>query len=171
MIYLVRSIKNSCNSIASKQTNKQTNHDVKRTWIDTLPEKTCRWPTIQEKVLNTTNYQGNAMKITVMYHLTAVRMKLKMKVAQSCPTLCDPIAYTVHGILQARILEWVAVPFSRGSSQPRDWTQVSHIVGGFFTSWATREAQISVRMAIFKKTRDNKCWQGCEEKATLVHYW
>ena len=46
--------------------------------------------------------------------------------------------YTVHGILQARILEWVAFPFSRGSSQPRDRTQVSHIAGGFFTSWATR---------------------------------
>ena len=43
-------------------------------------------------------------------------------------------------ILQARILEWVAVPFSRGSCQPRDWTQVSHIVGGFFTCWATSEA-------------------------------
>ena len=47
--------------------------------------------------------------------------------------LCDPIDYTVLGILQARILEWVAVPFSRGSSQPRDRTQVSHIAGGFFT--------------------------------------
>ena len=46
-----------------------------------------------------------------------------------------------HGILQARILEWIVFPFSRGSSQPRDWTQVSHIAGGFFTSWATREAQ------------------------------
>ena len=49
-------------------------------------------------------------------------------------TLCDPMGYTVHGILQARILEWVAFPFSRGSSQPRDRTQVSHIAGGFFTS-------------------------------------
>ena len=49
--------------------------------------------------------------------------------------------YTVHGILQARILEWVAFPFSRGSFQPRDRTQVSRITGGFFTSWATREAQ------------------------------
>ena len=49
--------------------------------------------------------------------------------------------YTVRGILQARILEWVAFPFSRGSSQPRDQTQVSRIAGGFFTSWATREAQ------------------------------
>ena len=52
-----------------------------------------------------------------------------VKVAQSCPTLCDPMDYTVHGILQARILEWVAFPFSRGSSQPRDRTQVSHIAG------------------------------------------
>ena len=47
--------------------------------------------------------------------------------------------YTVHGILQARILEWVAFSFSRGSSQPRDQTQVFHIAGEFFTSWATRE--------------------------------
>ena len=47
--------------------------------------------------------------------------------------------YTVHGILQARILEWVAFPFSRGSSQPRDQTRVSCIAGRFFTSWATRE--------------------------------
>ena len=45
----------------------------------------------------------------------------------------------VHRILQARILEWVAFPFSRGSSQPRDRTSVSHIAGGFFTSWATRK--------------------------------
>ena len=49
--------------------------------------------------------------------------------------------YTVHGILRARILERVAFPFSRESSQPRDWTQVSCIAGGCFTSWATREAR------------------------------
>jgi len=49
--------------------------------------------------------------------------------------------YTGHGILQARILEWVAFPFSRGSSQPRDPSQVSYIAGRFFTSCATREAQ------------------------------
>ena len=61
-------------------------------------------------------------------------MKVKVKVAQLCPTLCDPKDYTVPGILQARILEWVAVPFSRGSSQPADQTQVSHTAGGFFTS-------------------------------------
>ena len=57
-----------------------------------------------------------------------------MKVTQSCLTLRDPMDYTVHGILQARILEWVAVPFSRGSSQPRDGTQVSRIAGRFFTN-------------------------------------
>ena len=50
---------------------------------------------------------------------------IKMKVAQSC----DPMEYTARGILQARILEWVAFPFFRGSSQPRDRTQVSHIEG------------------------------------------
>ena len=66
---------------------------------------------------------------------------VKVKVAQLCPTFCDPMHYTVHGILQARILEWVAFPFSRGSSQPRDWTQVSCIAGRFFTTRATREAQ------------------------------
>ena len=68
-------------------------------------------------------------------------LKVKGKVTQSCPTLFNPMNCIVHGILQARILEWVAFPFSRGSSQPRDWTQVSHIAGRFFTSWVTREAQ------------------------------
>ena len=68
-------------------------------------------------------------------------VKVKLKVTQSCLALCDPMVYTVHGILQARILEWVAMPCSRGSSQPGDQPQVSRIAGRFFTSWATREAQ------------------------------
>ena len=59
---------------------------------------------------------------------------VKVQVAQSFPTLCDPMDCTVHGILQARILEWVTIPFSKGSSQPRDQTQVSLILGRFFTS-------------------------------------
>ena len=59
---------------------------------------------------------------------------VKVKVAQLCLTLCNPVDYTVHEILQIRILEWVAVPFSRGSSQPRDRTQLSCIAGRFFTS-------------------------------------
>ena len=66
-------------------------------------------------------------------------------VTQSCPTLCDPMdcslaGSSVHGILQARILEWVAMPSSRGSSQSRGQTQVSRITGRFLTIWTTREA-------------------------------
>ena len=56
---------------------------------------------------------------------------------------------SVHGVLQARILEWVAMPFSRGSSQPRDQTQVSCTADRFFTSWATREAPVNCIMNVF----------------------
>jgi len=60
-----------------------------------------------------------------------------LSVSESCSvsqTLCDPMDYTLYGILQARVLEWIAFPFSKGSSQPRDQTQVSCIAGRFFTS-------------------------------------
>ena len=75
----------------------------------------------------------------LFYHL-----KVKVK-SQSCPTLCDPVdcsppGSSVHGILQARVLEWVAISFSRGSSRPRDQTQVSRIAGRRFNLWATKEA-------------------------------
>ena len=65
---------------------------------------------------------------------------------QSCPTLCDPAdgstpGSSVHGLSQAGLLDWVAIPFSRGLSLPRDWTWVSGIAGELFTAWATREAQ------------------------------
>ena len=70
----------------------------------------------------------------VIYLRFDMSEKVKVKVTQLCPTLCDPMDYTGHGILQARILEWIAVSFSRGSSQPRDRTQVSHTADGFFTS-------------------------------------
>ena len=65
---------------------------------------------------------------------------------QLCPTLCNPVncsppGSSVHRILQARILEWVTISFFRGSSQSRSQTQASHIVGRFFTIWATRESQ------------------------------
>ena len=70
---------------------------------------------------------------------------LKTEVIHLCPTLCDPMdcglpGSSVHGIFQARVLQWVAISFSRGSSQPRDQTQVYHIAGRWFTIWATREA-------------------------------
>ena len=75
--------------------------------------------------------------------------KVKMLLVQSCPTLCNPMdcsppGSSVGGILQARFLKWVAIPFSRGSSQPRDPTWVSCIAGSFFIIWATREARTSV---------------------------
>ena len=65
-------------------------------------------------------------------------------VAQSCLTLCNPMdgstpGSSVHRISQAGVLKWLAIPFSRGSSQPRDWTWVSHIARVFFTVWATWE--------------------------------
>ena len=79
--------------------------------------------------------------------LFLVKVKVKVLVAQSCWTLCgsmdcSPPGSFVHGIFQARILEWVAIPFSRGTSQPRDETQVFYIAGRFFSIWATRETQV-----------------------------
>ena len=81
---------------------------------------------------------------------------MKVKVTQSCSTVCDPMNYTVHGILQARILELIAFPFSRGFSQPRDRTQVSRTAGGFFTSWATWEVTREVSFASVKKKKKKK---------------
>ena len=74
-------------------------------------------------------------------------------VTQSCWTLCNPMncslpGFSVHGILQARILQWVAISSSRGSSQSRDWTWLSCISGGFFTIWAPREVWIHQKSLI-----------------------
>ena len=76
------------------------------------------------------------------------------EVAQSCPTFCDPMdcslpGSSLHGILQARVLEWGAISFSRGSSWPRDWTRVSHIPGRYFNLWVTREAWTSLKAGRF----------------------
>ena len=76
------------------------------------------------------------------------------EVSQSCPTLCNPMdcslsGSSVYGIFQARVLEWIAISFSRGSSQPRNQTRVSCIAGRRFTIWATREAHIYVYMHIY----------------------
>ena len=79
---------------------------------------------------------GLCIFIYAFFHLLS--LDIHAKVIQSCPTLCDPMdcrlpGFSVHGILQARILEWVAYPFSRGYSQPRNQTLVSHIAGRYFT--------------------------------------
>ena len=85
--------------------------------------------------------------------------KAKAIVAQSCPTLCDPTdcsppGFSVHGILQARILGWVAIPFSRGSSWLSDRTWVSHTAGKFFTIWVTRETLLSLWEWMFLHTKE-----------------
>ena len=77
---------------------------------------------------------------------TIWRLNVKVLVVQSCLTLCNAMDYSppgslVRGIFQARILDWGAVPFSRGSSQPRNWTWVSSIAGGIFIVWTTGEAK------------------------------
>ena len=74
-----------------------------------------------------------------------IHIESESEVAQSCPPLCNPMdcslpGSSIHGIFQARILEWVAISFSRRSSLPRDWTWISRIVGRCFTAWTTREA-------------------------------
>ena len=85
-----------------------------------------------------------------------VRSYWKTEVAQACLTLCNPMDHSipvssVHGIFQARVLEWVAISFSRGSYWPRDRTRVSHIAGRRFTIWATREVTLG-------KERINRTW-------------
>ena len=92
--------------------------------------------------------QTLALVLFSLFLLIFINTSLKVKVAQSCPTLCDRMNYIVHGILQARILEWVAYPFSSGSSWPRNQTGVSRIAGRFFTNWAMREDPVISNLQI-----------------------
>ena len=87
---------------------------------------------------------GNSEKL--LQRGSGGKINIESEVTQSCLTLCDLMdcslpGSSVLGIFQARVLEWVAIAFSRGSSWPRDWTQVSCIAGKRFTVWATREVQ------------------------------
>ena len=100
----------------------------------------------------------------LIYELKSIR-KHPEWVSESCSVSADSLRlhglYTVHGILQARILEWEAIPFSRESSQPRDQTQVSCIAGRFFISWATREPLRKClkwgKIQLKKKNHSNIC--------------
>ena len=87
------------------------------------------------------------------------------EVAQSCPTLCDPMdcslpGSSIHGIFQARVLEWAAISFSRRSSQPRDQTQISCIAGRRFTIWATREAPTLPNISWGQVPHSLKAWSS-----------
>ena len=102
-----------------------------------------------------------------MTSIPNVHWKVEMLVTQLCLTLCNPIDCSlpdssIHGIFQARILEWVASSFSRGSSRSRDQTQVSHIAGRCFTTWATREAQCL--------WSTHNCQSSCQEVQTASHH-
>ena len=116
----------------------------RRTWANLFWWKhkitTNCWSTIDKK-LKKKNWRLSKKISYIQRQRRNHKEMVKVKVTQGCLILCDFMDYTVCGILQSRILEWVAIPFSRGSSQPRDQTQFSHIAGIFFTSRATREAQ------------------------------
>ena len=80
---------------------------------------------------------------------------------------CSPPGSSVHGSLQARILEWVAIPLSRGSSQPRDQTQVSHNAGRFFTIWATWDVLVEKNMPVFEAIPYSQSHQASELSASM----
>ena len=99
-----------------------------------------------------------------------------MKVAQLCPALCNPMDCVVHEIFQARVLERIAFPFSRGSSQPKDQTQVSRIAGGFCTSWATGKPKntsvgsLSLLQGIFLTQESNQGLLHCRRILYQLSY-
>ena len=101
------------------------------------------------------------MQILASRHLEETISILCMLLTQSYPTLYNPMdcslpASSVHGILQARILEWVAIPFSRASSQPKDWTQVSCISGRFSTVWESESPEKPYSSSNMEKRAQNQ---------------
>ena len=133
------------------------------TWVQSLGGKIPwrrKWQPIQYSCLE--NYMERGVwwaivqgvsesdrteRLTLSFHIKKNDQLFTFRLIHSIMSDCDPMGCSlpgssVHIILQARILEWVAIPFSRGSSWPRDGTQVSRIAGRFFTIWATRESQI-----------------------------
>ena len=121
-------------------------------------------------LLYTWNEHNIVNQLTVflnIYNIIVNTENLLCLVTQSYPTLCDPMdcspaGSSVHGIFQARVLEWVAIAFTRGSSPPRDWTRissVSRIAGRFFSHWAVLQRKIK----IFKKKEnlENSAVDGC----------
>ena len=111
-----------------------------------LSVKLCYYTQADTQTFHVAVFLQNLNSLTrVPYTWKQKYFFMRSEVTQSCATLwdlmnCSLPGSSVHGLFQARVLEWVAISFSRGSSQPRDWTQVSHIAGRCFTIWATREA-------------------------------
>ena len=113
--------------------------------------------------------QSMSRFIIVAFIVFPLYSYLKSEVTQSCLILCNPMdcslpGSSIHGIFQARILEWVAISFSRGSSWPRDWTQVSGIAGRRFTVWTTREALIQIYYIIIDSLISNMIYRSDTEQ-------
>ena len=111
------------------------------------------------------HYFGFVIVVFLQFLLVVALILYHVPSAQSCPTLWDPMdcsspASSVHGVSQARILQWVAISFFRGSSWSRAWTQVSCIAGGSFTVWTTIWAIIHVSMWIHVNINHDKCCEG-----------
>ena len=104
--------------------------------------------------------------ITIIFEQHS-RLKVKVKVAQSCLTLCHPMDCIVRGILQARILEWIAYPFSSGSSRLRNQTSVSCNTGGFLTKWAIRETESCKSQILYEEDSAKPAvYRGCKHMQT-----
>ena len=102
-----------------------------------------------------------------------IPLSVYVLVAQSCLTLCDPMdcsqpSSSIHGVLQARILKWVTILFSRGFSWPRDRTQVSCIAGRFLTVWAAREVRKISLKEDLNKWRETDLIHGLEDNVFRV---
>ena len=135
-------------------------HRVGHDWSDlahcfSRPRETHQAPALKNCSSTPEDLMKSFITVVQRWGLTrlvnewGLKVKVKVLVTWSCPTLCDPMdcslpGSSVHGILQARILEWVAMPFSRGSSQPRDPIWVSHTARRFFTSEPPERTELAL---------------------------
>ena len=127
---------------------------------DRTEHGTTHWFQIRKEVCQGYILSPCLFNLNAAYIMQSVRLKWS-EAAQSCPSLCNPMdcslpGSSVLGIFQATVLEWIAISFSRGSSQPRDQTRVSRIVDRRFTVWATREVQMSDWMYA---NWNQDCWE------------